>query len=86
MSHTPHELADDFPQDKDRIREMRRTSPHFAKLADRYHEINRTIHRMEERIEPVADTTEFALRRERMMLKDQLYAMLQPGSFNRTTH
>ena len=39
MSHTPHELADDFPQDKDRIREMRRTSPHFAKLADRYHEI-----------------------------------------------
>ncbi|MHA7857374.1 MAG: YdcH family protein [Henriciella sp.] len=86
MSHTPHELADDFPQDKDRIREMRRTSPHFAKLADRYHEINRTIHRMEERIEPVADKTEFALRRERMMLKDQLYAMLQPGSFNRTTH
>ena len=85
MSHTPHELADDFPNDKDRIREMRRTSPHFAKLAERYHEINRTIHRMEERIEPVTDKTEFALRRERMMLKDQLYAMLQPGSFGRMT-
>ena len=83
MSHTPHELADDFPQDKDRIQEMKRVSPHFAKLANRYHEINRSIHRMEERIEPVTDATEFALRRERMMLKDQLYSMLPPGSFSR---
>jgi len=83
MSHTPHELADDFPQNKERISELKRTSPHFAKLADRYHDINRTIHRMEERIEPVADQTEFSLRRERMMLKDQLYAMLQPSGFSR---
>ena len=83
MSHTPHELADDFPQDKDRIQEMKRVSPHFAKLANRYHEINRSIHRMEERIEPVTDATEFALRRERMMLKDQLYSMLPPGRFSR---
>ena len=85
MSHTPHELADDFPEHKDRISELKRTSPHFSKLADRYHEINRTIHRMEERIEPVADVTEFSLRRERMMLKDQLYAMLQPSGFSRAS-
>ena len=84
MSHTPHELADDFPERKDRISELKRTSPHLARLADRYHEINRTIHRMEERIEPVADTTELALRRERMQLKDQLYLMMQPSSFSRT--
>ena len=84
MSHTPHELTDDFPTEKERISELKRTSPHFAKLADRYHEINRTIHRMEERIEPVSDVTEHALRRERMMLKDQLYAMIQSGGFSRT--
>lgn len=85
MSHTPHELADDFPEDQERIRELKRTSPHFAKLADRYHEINRCIHRMEERIEPVTDVTEYALRRERMMLKDQLYAMMQPSGFSRAS-
>ena len=83
MSHTPHELSDDFPTETHRISELKRTSPHFAKLAARYHEINRTIHRMEERIEPVTDTTELMLRRERMMLKDQLYAMLQPSGFTR---
>lgn len=83
MSHTPHELADDFPAEKDRIGTLKRTSPHFAKLADRYHEINRTLHRLEARIEPVSDSTELALRRERMMLKDQLYAMMQPSGFSR---
>ena len=84
MSHTPHELIDDFPNERDRISELKRTSPHFAKLAERDHEVNRTIHRMEERIEPVADQTEFSLRRERMMLKDQLFAMMQPSGFTRT--
>jgi hypothetical protein len=84
MSHTPHELADDFPAEKDRISELKRTSPHFAKLAERYHEVNRAIHRMEERIEPVADSTELSFRRERTMLKDQLYAMMQPSGFTRT--
>ncbi|MEP1145086.1 MAG: DUF465 domain-containing protein [Henriciella sp.] len=85
MSHTPHELTDDFSDAVDRINELKRTSPHFAKLADRYHEINRAIHRMEERIEPVGDATEFSLRRERMILKDQLYAMLQPSGFSRAS-
>jgi uncharacterized protein len=85
MSHTPHELSDDFPDLKDRISTLKQTSPHFSKLADRYHEINRSIHRMEERIEPVADVTELALRRERIMLKDQLYAMLQPSGFSRAS-
>ena len=85
MSHTPHQLADDFPDGKDRIAELKRTSPHFAKLANRYHEINRTIHRMEDRIEPVADVTELALRRERMQLKDQLFAMMRPSGFTRAS-
>ena len=85
MSHTPHELADDLPGERARISELKRTSPHFAKLADRYHEINRCIHRMEERIEPVTDVTEYSLRRERMMLKDQLYARRQPSGFSRAS-
>lgn len=83
MSHTPHELSDDFPEERERIRELKRTSPHFAKLADRYHEINRSIHRMEERMQPVGELTELALRRERVMLRDQLYAMMQPAAFSR---
>lgn len=82
MSHTPHELSDDFPEERARIRELKRISPHFAKLADRYHHINRSIHRMEERIEPVGELTELALRRERVMLRDQLYAMMQPTGFS----
>lgn len=83
MSHTPHELAEEFPKAKDRLSLLKQTSPHFAKLADRYHEVNRTLHRMETRVEPAGDIPERALRRERMILKDQIYAMLQPSSFTR---
>lgn len=83
MSHTPHELAEEFPYAKDRLHALKTSSPHFAKLADRYHEVNRTLHRMETRVEPVGDVPELALRREWMILKDQIYAMLQPSSFTR---
>jgi len=63
---------------------LRHTRPHFAKLATRYHEINRDLHRMEVRVEPVSDKTELTLRRKRMMLKDQLCAMMQPSGFSRS--
>jgi len=76
MSHTPHELADEFPEHKDKIHELKMNDAHFAKMFDRYHEINRAVHRMETRIEPVTDETEEQARRERMQLKDQIATYL----------
>jgi beta-phosphoglucomutase-like phosphatase (HAD superfamily)/uncharacterized protein YdcH (DUF465 family) len=52
MSHTPHELADDFPQDVEKIHELKVSNPHFAKLMDDYHEVNRAVHRAETGVEP----------------------------------
>lgn len=72
MSHTPHELAAEFPEHKDKIHELKTTDAHFAKLFDKYHEVNRAVHRMEERIEPVSQEVEEKARQERMLLKDQL--------------
>ena len=46
MSHTPHELAEEFPDAADRIHELKQTDAHFARLADEYHELNRQIHRI----------------------------------------
>lgn len=46
-SHTPHELADEFPEAREAIRQLKQQDPHFATLAERYHEVNREIHRME---------------------------------------
>jgi uncharacterized protein YdcH (DUF465 family) len=77
MSNTPHELGDDFPGQADLIHEMKTTNAHFATLADRYHEINRTVHRAETDVEPTDDLHMAELRKERMALKDQIAAALR---------
>ena len=44
MSHTPHELAEEFPDAVDKIHNLKQTDAHFARLVDEYHEINRDVH------------------------------------------
>lgn len=76
MSHTPHELAADFPEFADRISDLRQEDAHFARLAAEYHEVNRAVHRAETNVEPASDFDIIAMRKERMALKDQIYAAL----------
>ena len=52
MSHTPHELAEEFPDKADRIHDLKMKDGNFRKLADDYHEVNRAIHRAETSVEP----------------------------------
>lgn len=77
MSHTPHELAEDFPEHKQKIHDLKASDAHFAKLVDEYHEVNRTVHRMETRTEPVSDGVEEQIRRQRMLLKDKIAMYLE---------
>ncbi len=76
MSHTPHELAADFPQDVEKIHKLKINDPHFAKLAEEYHETNRAVHRAETGIEPMEELAEVALRKKRMLLKDKIASIL----------
>jgi uncharacterized protein len=77
MTHTPHELAADFPEYETRIRDLKANDPHFARLMDDYHEINREVHRAETLVEPMAEEAEITLRRKRAALKDDLYRMMR---------
>lgn len=76
MSHTPHELAEEFPEHAARLHELKLGNAHFGKLAEAYHEINRAIHRAKTNIEPVDSLTEETMRKHRLRLKDQIHAML----------
>lgn len=76
MTHTPHELANDFPEHADRISALRQSDAHFARLAEEYHTINRAVHRAETNIEPASDLDIIEMRKERMALKDRIYAAL----------
>ena len=79
MSHVPHELAEEFPEHVDSIHTMKSTNAHFAKLFDNYHELNRKIHRAETDVEPTSDERMTDLRRRRLAMKDEIYAMLKRG-------
>ena len=76
MTHTPHELASDFPEHADRISQLRQSDAHFARLVDEYHGVNREVHRAETDVEPVSDAHMATLRKTRMTLKDEIYAIL----------
>jgi uncharacterized protein YdcH (DUF465 family) len=77
MSHTPHELAVEFPSHVVRMHDLKGSNAHFARLCDEYHEVNRAIHRAETRAEVVTEEHESTLRRQRLALKDQIAAMLE---------
>ena len=77
MSHVPHELHEEFPEASERIHTLKISNKHFAGLADTYHELNRTIHRMESDIEPVSDQTLETMKKQRLALKDEIFSMLE---------
>jgi len=77
MGHTPHELAEDFPAEAERISALKQTDAHFARLVEEYHAVNRAVHRAETKVEPTDDAHETELRRQRMQLKDQIWRRLQ---------
>ena len=76
MSHTPHELIEEFPDKVEAMQSLKQSDAHFAKLYDEYHTINRAIHRAETDVEPTDDLHMSQMRKERMMLKDQISAAL----------
>jgi uncharacterized protein len=80
MTHTPHELAEEFPAEVAKIHALKARDPHFAKLADEYHTVNRAVHRAETRIDPLTEDEEESLRRRRAHLKDHIWQHLKQAS------
>jgi uncharacterized protein YdcH (DUF465 family) len=76
MSHTPHEIAEEFPEHAALIAVLKQEDAHFARLCQEYHDVNRAVHRAETLVEPVAESHEQDLRRARLRLKDEIHTML----------
>ncbi len=77
MTHVPHTLTEEFPEHLNTIMTLRSVDLHFARLAEEYHKINRQIHRVETRLEPMGDLEELELRKTRAELKDQIWKLLR---------
>lgn len=80
MSHTPHELAEEFPDKVELMSTLKQSDAHFSRLADEYHDLNRRIHRAETNVEPVEELAEVQMRKERGALKDEIWGILSKAS------
>jgi uncharacterized protein len=76
MGDTPHELRAEFPDKVERLHALKVSNAEAARLMDVYHDINREIHCIEIDITPASDKTLENLKKKRLMLKDQIAAML----------
>ncbi len=80
MSHTPHELTEEFPELVEQMAALRQSDNHFAKLSEDYHTVNRALHRAETNVEPTSDEHMVEMRKERMALKDEIYAYVKKAA------
>lgn len=76
MSVEHHDLIHDFPELKDRIHELKTGDSEFRRLFDEYHELTRSIEKMEDEVTPVATHVEEKAKVRRVHLKDELYRRL----------
>jgi uncharacterized protein YdcH (DUF465 family) len=77
MLGEPHDLIHEFPEFKSRIDELRSSDAGFAQLMSEYDELDARIRGLEEIGQPVADETIEELKKQRVGLKDRLYARLR---------
>jgi uncharacterized protein YdcH (DUF465 family) len=72
----PHELQDEFPGQAALIERLTKTNYEFGRLAAAYDEVNRQIFRVESEEEPTADDVLEKLKKRRLLLKDDIAALL----------
>ena len=77
MSHTPHDLKQEFPEMRGLMAKLQVSDRHFANMSNDYRVVNLALHRAETNVEPMGDMFMIEMRKNRMMLKDEIYAYLK---------
>ncbi len=72
-----HDLIHELPEYRDKIHELKMNDNHFARLFDKYHEVDHEVHRIESGAENTADDYLEDRKKIRLKLKDELFQMLQ---------
>lgn len=72
MAHTPNELGAVFSRDAEVLHTLKMENAHFVKLSDKYHEVNREVHRIEAEVDAASDERFETLKKERLALLDEI--------------
>ncbi|AZY49815.1 YdcH family protein [Bordetella avium] len=66
-----------FPEYREQISRLKTENPHFVKLFDKHNELDQQIQNMEAGREAGTAFDIEKLKKEKLLLKDQLYAILK---------
>ena len=66
-----------FPEYRDLITRLKGHDAHFTRLFDKHNELDQTIKNMESHIQPGSPVEIENLKKEKLALKDELYALLR---------
>ena len=77
MSIEKHDLIHELPEFREKIHELKISDRHFAKLFEKYHEVDHEVHHFESGAEHCSDTHLENQKKTRLNLKDQLLAILK---------
>lgn len=72
-----HDLVHEKPESKDAIHHLKTNDHHFARLYEEYHEVEKDIHRFETGAENASEAHMEDLKKQRLLLKDQLFTIIQ---------
>ncbi|HET7772684.1 MAG TPA: YdcH family protein [Burkholderiaceae bacterium] len=76
MTVPHHPLLAEFPELREQLHARKQTDRHLARLADEYEALDKRIVRIENGNEALPDASLEDLKKQRLLLKDQLYALL----------
>ncbi|TXI74726.1 MAG: DUF465 domain-containing protein [Dechloromonas sp.] len=71
-----------FPEYRDLITQLKTTDRHFLNVFDKHNELDQKIKNMESHVEPGTPTEIEILKKEKLVLKDELYTLLRKASVN----
>lgn len=80
MQGEHHEIEAEFPQFRQRIKELSAADPDFAASVKRHNQLDNEIRSLEERGQPVTDESLEKMKYERASLKDAVYARIRAGA------
>ena len=74
-----HEIEVEFPEFRQRIKDLSASDQKFAASIKRHDLLDNDIRKLEERGQPVTDETLEKMKYERALLKDAVYARIRSG-------
>lgn len=69
-----------FPEYRDLITQLKTTDHHFQRLFEKHNALDQKVKNMESRLETGTPEEVEAIKKEKLLLKDQLYTILKKAS------